>query len=129
MKLFTAQRLLSGRSGDRFGRAHTKLGRKHTEAQGSAQVKWKIATASVVTVAILSAPVAGAAPSDSGANNVAGQVIGQVTGTDPALIVNALTGLQGLLSKLGFGKARGNGNGAALQKATLDNVGKTLKKP
>ena len=23
----------------------------------------------------------------------------------------------------------GNGNGAALQKATLDNIGKTLKKP
>jgi hypothetical protein len=37
--------------------------------------------------------------------------------------------LQGLLGKLGFGKDRGNGNGAALQKATLDNVGKTLKKP
>jgi hypothetical protein len=37
--------------------------------------------------------------------------------------------LQGLLGKLGFGKDNGNGNGAALQKATLDNVGKTLKKP
>jgi hypothetical protein len=82
---------------------------------------------------MVSAPVAAAAPSDNSsnvANNVAGQVIGQVTGTDPALIVNALSGLQGLLSKLGFGgKDRGNGNGAALQKATLDNVGKTLKKP
>ena len=96
-------------------------------------MKWKIATASVVTAAMLSAPVAAAAPSDNAnnvANNVAGQVIGQVTGTDPALIVNALSGLQGLLSKLGFGgKDRGNGNGAELQKATLDNIGKTLKKP
>ncbi len=97
-------------------------------------MKWKIATASVVTAAMLSAPVAAAAPSDNAnnnvANNVAGQVIGQVTGTDPALIVNALTGLQGFLSKLGFGgKDRGNGNGAELQKATLDNIGKTLKKP
>jgi hypothetical protein len=96
-------------------------------------VKWKIATASVVIAAMVSAPVAAASPSDNAnnvANNVAGQVIGQVTGTDPALIVNALTGLQGLLSKLGFGgKNRGNGNGAELQKATLANVGKTLKKP
>lgn len=96
-------------------------------------MKWKIATASVVTAAMLSAPVAAAAPSDNAnnvANNVAGQVIGSVTGTDPALIVNALSGLQGFLSKLGFGgKARGNGNGAELQKATLDNIGKTLKKP
>ena len=96
-------------------------------------MKWKIAMASVVTAAMVSAPVAAAAPSDNTnnvANNVAGQVIGQVTGTDPALIVNALSGLQGLLSKLGFGgKDRGNGNGAELQKATLDNVGKTLKKP
>ena len=96
-------------------------------------MKWKIATASVLTAAMVSAPVAAAAPSDNSsnvANNVAGQVIGQVTGTDPALIVNALSGLQGLLSKLGFGgKDRGNGNGAELQKATLDNVGKTLKKP
>lgn len=96
-------------------------------------MKWKIATASVVIAAMVSAPVAAASPSDNAnnvANNVAGQVIGQVTGTDPALIVNALTGLQGLLSKLGFGgKNRGNGNGAELQKATLANVGKTLKKP
>jgi hypothetical protein len=100
-------------------------------------VKWKIATASVVIGAMVSAPVAAASPSDNAnnvantvANNVAGQVIGQVTGTDPALIVDALTGLQGLLSKLGFGgKNRGNGNGAELQKATLANVGKTLKKP
>ena len=96
-------------------------------------MKWKIAMASVVTAAMVSAPVAAAAPSDNTnnvANNVAGQVIGQVTGSDPALIVNALSGLQGLLSKLGFGgKDRGNGNGAELQKATLDNVGKTLKKP
>ncbi len=96
-------------------------------------MKWKITTASVVTAAMLSAPVAAAAPSDNSnnvANNVAGQVIGQATGTDPALIVNALSGLQGLLSKLGFGgKDRGNGNGAELQKATLDNIGKTLKKP
>jgi len=37
--------------------------------------------------------------------------------------------LQGLLSKLGLGKARGNGNGAQLQQATMANVGKTLKKP
>ncbi len=96
-------------------------------------MKWKIATASVVTAAMVSAPVAAGAPSDNAnnvGNNVAGQVIGSVTGTDPALIVNALSGLQGLLSKLGFGgKDRGNGNGAELQKATLDNVGKTLKKP
>jgi len=96
-------------------------------------MKWKIATASVLTAAMVSAPVAAAAPSDNSnnvGNNVAGQVIGQVTGTDPALIVNALSGLQGLLSKLGFGgRDRGNGNGAELQKATLDNVGKTLKKP
>lgn len=96
-------------------------------------MKWKIATASVVTAAMLSAPVAAAAPSDNAnnvANNVAGQVIGQVTGTDPALIIGTLNGLQGFLSKLGFGgKDRGNGNGAELQKATLDNVGKTLKKP
>ena len=96
-------------------------------------MKWKIATASVITAAMVSAPVAAAAPSDNSnhvANNVAGQVIGQDTGTDPALIVNALSGLQGLLSKLGFGgKHRGNGNGAELQKATLDNIGKTLKKP
>jgi hypothetical protein len=96
-------------------------------------MKWKIATASVITAAMVSAPVAAAAPSDNAnnvANNVAGQVIGSVTGADPALIVNALSGLQGLLGKLGFGgKDRGNGNGAELQKATLDNVGKTLKKP
>jgi len=49
-------------------------------------VKWKIATASLVTAAMLSAPVAGAAPSDGGgnaaANNAVGQVIGAVTGTD-----------------------------------------------
>lgn len=96
-------------------------------------MKWKIATASVVTAAMLSAPVAAAAPSDNAnnvANNVAGQVIGQVTGTDPALIIGTLNGLQGFLSKLGFGgRDRGNGNGAELQKATLDKVGKTLKKP
>ena len=86
----------------------------------------------MVTAAILTAPVAAAAPSDNSnnvANNVAGQVIGGVTGTDPGVIIEALNGLQGLLGKLGFGKDRGNGNGAALQKATLDNVGKTLKKP
>ena len=96
-------------------------------------MKWKIVTASVVTVAMLSAPVAGAAPSDGGANNAAnnavGKVIGQVTGTNPTLIIETLNGLQGLLSKLGFGKDRGNGNGAELQKATLANVGKTLKNP
>ena len=95
-------------------------------------MKWKIATASVVTAALLSAPVAGAAPSDGGnnaANNAVGQVIGQVTGTNPAVIIESLSGLQGLLSKLGFGKDRGNGNGAQLQKATMANVGKTLKKP
>ena len=96
-------------------------------------MKWKIATASVVTAALLSAPVAGAAPSDGGANNVAnnavGQVIGQVTGTNPGVIIETLNGLQGLLSKLGFGKGHGNGNGAELQKATIANVGKTLKKP
>ena len=95
-------------------------------------MKWTIATASVVTAALLSAPVAAAAPADSAndvANNVVGQVIGQATGTDPALIINALGGLQGLLGKLGLGgKERGNGNGAALQQATLDNIGKTLKK-
>ena len=95
-------------------------------------MKWKIATATVVTAAILTAPVAAASPSDNGntvGNNVAGQVIGGITGTDPGVIIEALNGLQGLLGKLGFGKDRGNGNGAALQKATLDNVGKTLKKP
>jgi hypothetical protein len=95
-------------------------------------MKWKIATASVVTAAMLSAPVAGAAPSDAAnnaANNAVGQVIGQVTGTNPAVIIESLSGLQGLLSKLGFGKDRGNGNGAQLQKATMANVGKTLKKP
>lgn len=95
-------------------------------------MKWKIATASMVTAAMLSAPVAGAAPSDGNntvVNNAVGQVLGQVTGTNPGVIIEALNGVQGLLSKLGFGKDRGNGNGAALQKATLDNVGKTLKKP
>jgi len=99
-------------------------------------VKWKIATASVVTAAMLSAPVAGAAPSDGGgannvANNAVGQVIGQVTGTNPAVIIDTLNGLQGLLGKLGFGKdhGNGNGNGAQLQQATMANVGKTLKKP
>jgi len=95
-------------------------------------VKWKIATASVVTAAMLSAPVAGAAPSNGGnnaTNNAVGQVIGQVTGTDPAVIIDALNGLQGLLGRLGLGKDRGNGNGAQLQQATLANVGKTLKKP
>ena len=95
-------------------------------------MKFKLATASVVTVALLSAPVANAAPSDGNgaANNVVGTAIGQVTGTNPTLIIDALNGLQGFLSKLGFGgKDRGNGNGAELQKATLDNVGKTLKKP
>lgn len=94
-------------------------------------MKFKIATASVLAAGLLSAPVANAAPSDSTVtNNVVGGAIGTVTGTDPALIIDALNGLQGFLSKLGFGgKDRGNGNGAALQKATLDNVGKTLKKP
>lgn len=95
-------------------------------------MKWKIATASVLAAAFVSAPVANAAPSDANnaANNAVGQAIGQLTGTDPTLIIGALNGLQGVLSKLGFGKAdRGNGNGAELQKATLDNVGKTLKKP
>ena len=96
-------------------------------------MKWKIATASAVTAAMLSAPAAGAAPSDGGSNNVAnnvvGQVIGQVTGTSPAVIIESLSGLQGLLSKLGFGKDRGNGNGAQLQQATIANVGKTRKKP
>ena len=96
-------------------------------------MKWKIATASVVTAAMLSAPVAGAAPSNGGgndaANNAVGQVIGQVTGTNPSVIIETLNGLQGLLSKLGFGKDRGNGNGAQLQKDTIANVGKTLKKP
>lgn len=95
-------------------------------------MKWKIATASVLTAALLSAPVANAAPSDSNGavNNVVGGAIGTVTGTDPTLIIDALNGLKGFLGKLGFGgKDRGNGNGAALQKATLDNVGKTLKKP
>lgn len=95
-------------------------------------MKFKIATASVLAAALLSAPVANAAPSDANgvANNVVGGALGTVTGTDPTLIIDALNGLQGFLSKLGFGgKDRGNGNGAALQKATLDNVGKTLKKP
>lgn len=94
-------------------------------------MKWKVATASVITAAMLCAPVANAAPSDTNgvANNVVGQAIGGLTGTDPGVIIEALSGLQGVLSKLGFGKDRGNGNGAALQKATLDNVGKTLKKP
>ena len=108
------------------------MGRTHTESRGSAQVKWKIATASLVTAAMLSAPVAGAAPSSGGndvANNAVGQVVGQVTGTNPAVIIETLNGLQGLLGKLGFGKDRGNGNGAQLQKATIANVGKTLKKP
>ncbi|MCB9442417.1 MAG: hypothetical protein H6523_19535 [Mycolicibacterium sp.] len=97
-------------------------------------MKWKIATASAVTAAMLSAPVAAAAPSGSGANNAAnnavGQVIGQVTGANPTVIIETLNGLQGLLGKLGFGKNRGgNGNGAQLQQATIDNVGKTLNKP
>lgn len=95
-------------------------------------MKWKIASVCVVTAALLAAPVANAAPSDSNgvANNVVGTAIGQITGTDPALIIDALNGLQGLLGKLGLGRDHGgNGNGAALQKATLDNVGKTLKKP
>ena len=95
-------------------------------------MKWKIATASVLTAAMVSAPVAAAAPSDNVnkvADNVAGQVIGGLTGTDPALIIDALTGLRGLLGKLGHrGKDRGNGNGAELQQATLDNVGKTLNR-
>ncbi len=56
-------------------------------------------------------------------------MIGQVTGANPTVIIETLNGLQGLLSKLGFGKNRGSGNGAQLQKATIDNVGKTLKKP
>ncbi len=96
-------------------------------------MKWKIATASLVIAAMVSAPVAAAAPSDNSnnvTNNVVGQVVGGVTGTDPNVIIETLSGLQGLLSKLGFGgKNRGNGNGAELQKKTLDNIGKTLKKP
>lgn len=96
-------------------------------------MKWKIATASVLAAAMVSAPVAAAAPSDNTnnvTNNVVGQLVGGVTGTDPGIIIETLSGLQGFLSKLGFGgKNRGNGNGAELQKATLDNIGKTLKKP
>jgi len=125
--------LLTGAGAITFlGNARTVTGRTQTGFRGSAQVKWKIATASVVTAAMLSAPVAGAAPSGGGnnaANNAVGQVVGQVTGTDPAVIIDTLNGLQGLLSKLGFGKDRGNGNGAQLQKDTIANVGKTLKKP
>lgn len=94
-------------------------------------MKWKIAIASVVTASMLSAPVANAAPADgnTGPNNVVGQAISQVTGVDAGVIIEGLNQVQKVLSKLGFGKSqRGNGNGAALQQATLDNVGKTLKK-
>lgn len=95
-------------------------------------MKWKIVTASALAAAMVSAPVAAAAPSDTNTvvNNAVGQVIGQVTGANSGVIIEALNGLQGFLGRLGFGgKDRGNGNGAELQKATLDNVGKTLKKP
>ena len=94
-------------------------------------MKWKIATASAVTAAMLSAPMAAAAPADNNINPnpVVGQAIAQVTGVDPTLFLQNLNGLQKVLKKLGIGKDRGNGNGAALQQATLDNIGKTLKKP
>lgn len=95
-------------------------------------MKWKIATASVVTAAIVSAPVAGAAPADNNTvpNIVVGQGISQVTGVDAGIILDGLTQVQRVLKRLGIGKTqRGNGNGAALQEATLANIGKTLKKP
>lgn len=94
-------------------------------------VKWKIATASVLTAAFVSAPVASAAPANGNdaVNNAVGQAISQVTGTPAGVIIEGLNGLQRALSKLGFGKNKGNGNGAALQQATLDNIGKTLQKP
>jgi len=98
-------------------------------------VKWTVATATVVTAAILSAPVAGATPNNNngGANNV-GQTISNIAtiaggGGTPGVWLETLNGLGGLLGKLGFGKDRGSGNGAALQQQTLDNVGKTLPKP
>jgi len=100
-------------------------------------VKWKVATASVVTAAMLSAPVAGAAPGNN--NNISPNEVGQAIsgiasiaggGATPGVWLETLNGLGGLLGKLGFGKKnQGSGNGAELQKKTLDNIGKTLQKP
>ena len=64
-------------------------------------MKWKIATASVVAAAIMSAPLAAAAPTDgngnnSGTRNTTGQTISQIakSGGGPAEILKALIGLK-----------------------------------
>lgn len=100
-------------------------------------MKWKVVTASAVTAAMLSAPVAGAAPGNN--NNVSPNEVGQtISGiaaiaggnASPGVLLETLNGLGGLLGKLGIGKKnQGSGNGAELQQKTLDNIGKTLKKP
>lgn len=99
-------------------------------------MKWKVATASVVAAAIVSAPVANAAPSNgngiTGPNNV-GQAISQIAsiasgGASPAAILNALNTVKGVLDQLKAGKRNhGSGRGAILQQQTQANIGKTLK--
>jgi len=62
-------------------------------------MKWKIATASVVAAAIMSAPIAAAVPTNgngntSGTRNTPGQTISQIakSGGGPAEILKALIG-------------------------------------
>jgi hypothetical protein len=64
-------------------------------------MKWKIATASVVAAAIMSAPIAAAAPTNgngntSGTRNTTGQTISQIakSGGGPAEVLKALIGLK-----------------------------------
>lgn len=66
-------------------------------------MKWKIATASVLAAALMSAPVAGAAPGNSngngnsaGARNTIGQTVSQIarTGGGSAGVLGALSQLK-----------------------------------
>lgn len=103
-------------------------------------MKWKVATASVVTAAFLSAPVANAAPANSngnaGPNNI-GQTISAIAGiasggANPGSILNAVKQVKSVLGQLRPGKRHGNGKGVDARQAaeaTKANVGRTLDKP
>lgn len=101
-------------------------------------MKWKIATASALTAAIVSAPIAGAAPSNgngiTGPGNAGvGQAISQIAaiasgGATPGAILNALNTVKGVLEQIKQGKrTHGSGRGALLQQQTQAGIGRTLK--
>lgn len=103
-------------------------------------MKWKVATASVVTAAFLSAPAANAAPANGNGNDGPGNVgqtisaiVGLASGgATPGSIIDAVKQARSVLGQLRSGKRHGNGKGVDARQAaeaTKANIGKTLPKP